>query len=129
MAHIFTILLALCILQSATALGSADIIFLGNNIVTVDADNPAARAIAVKGTRILAVGTEAEVLLHKGASTRIIKLGDRALVPGFIDAHTHDDFAALTHPDMAFKTRGGVTTCIVGNCGFGAAPFEASGWG
>ena len=93
MAHIFTILLALCILQSATALGSADIIFLGNNIVTVDADNPAARAVAVKGPRILAVGTEAEVLLHKGASTRIVKLGDRALVPGFIDAHGHMPFA------------------------------------
>ena len=93
MAHIFTILLALCILQSATALGSADIIFLGNNIVTVDADNPAAKAVAVKGPRILAVGTEAEVLRHNGASTRIIKLGDRALVPGFIDAHGHMPFA------------------------------------
>ena len=93
MAHIFTILLALCILQSATALGSADIIFLGNNIVTVDADNPAAKAVAVKGPRILAVGTEAEVLLHKGASARIVKLGDRALVPGFIDAHGHMPFA------------------------------------
>jgi N-acyl-D-amino-acid deacylase len=46
-----------------------------------------------------------------------------ALSPGFIDVHTHDDFAALTHPDMGFKSRGGVTTCIVGNCGFGAAPF------
>ncbi len=93
MAHIFTILLALCILQSATALGSADIIFLGNNIVTVDADNPAAKAVAVKGPRILAVGTEAEVLRHKGASTRIVKLGNRALVPGFIDAHGHMPFA------------------------------------
>jgi len=93
MAHIFTILLTLCILQSATALGSADIIFLGNNIVTVDADNPAAKAVAVKGPRILAVGTEAEVLRHNGASTRIIKLGDRALVPGFIDAHGHMPFA------------------------------------
>ena len=93
MAHIFTILLALCILQSAAALGSADIIFLGNNIVTVDADNPAAKAVAVKGPRILAVGTEAKVLRHKGASTRIIKLGDRALVPGFIDAHGHMPFA------------------------------------
>ena len=93
MAHIFTILLTLCILQSATALGSADIIFLGNNIVTVDADNPAPKAVAVKGPRILAVGTEAEVLRHNGASTRIIKLGDRALVPGFIDAHGHMPFA------------------------------------
>jgi len=93
MAHIFTILLTLCILQSATALGSADIIFLGNNIVTVDADNPAPKAVAVKGPRILAVGTEAEVLRHNGASTRIVKLGDQALVPGFIDAHGHMPFA------------------------------------
>ncbi|HUU72957.1 MAG TPA: D-aminoacylase [Burkholderiales bacterium] len=46
-----------------------------------------------------------------------------SLAPGFIDVHTHDDFAVLYHPDMGFKSRGGVTTCIVGNCGFGAAPF------
>lgn len=50
----------------------------------------------------------------------------RALAPGFIDVHTHDDFAALLHPDMAFKVRGGVTTCVVGNCGMGPAPFEAA---
>ncbi|MCH9675827.1 MAG: D-aminoacylase [Gammaproteobacteria bacterium] len=47
----------------------------------------------------------------------------RIVAPGFIDVHTHDDFAALLHPDMGFKLVGGVTTCVVGNCGFGAAPF------
>lgn len=46
-----------------------------------------------------------------------------AIAPGFIDVHTHDDFAAVLHPGMAFKTEGGVTTCIVGNCGMGAAPW------
>ncbi|MDH5737249.1 MAG: D-aminoacylase [Gammaproteobacteria bacterium] len=46
-----------------------------------------------------------------------------ALSPGFIDVHTHDDFAAILYPDMAFKLLGGVTTCVVGNCGMGAAPF------
>ena len=45
------------------------------------------------------------------------------LAPGFIDTHTHDDFAALLYPEMGFKVQGGVTTCIVGNCGMGAAPF------
>jgi len=47
-----------------------------------------------------------------------------ALAPGFIDVHTHDDFAVLLHPEMGFKILGGVTTCVVGNCGMGAAPFH-----
>lgn len=45
-----------------------------------------------------------------------------ALAPGFIDVHTHDDFAVLLHPEMGFKVQGGVTTVVVGNCGLGAAP-------
>ncbi len=48
------------------------------------------------------------------------------LAPGFIDSHTHDDLAAVLHPDMGFKVQGGVTTCVVGNCGLGAAPFPVA---
>ena len=48
------------------------------------------------------------------------------LAPGFIDTHTHDDFAAIVHGDMGFKVQGGVTTCVVGNCGIGAAPFPVA---
>jgi N-acyl-D-aspartate/D-glutamate deacylase len=77
--------------------------------------------VAVRGARIETVG---EV---PGRGGREIDASGLALAPGFIDVHTHDDFAALIHPDMAFKARGGVTTCVVGNCGFGAAPWrEAS---
>ncbi len=54
----------------------------------------------------------------------VIDATGMAAAPGFIDVHTHDDFAAMVHPDMAFKSRGGVTTCIVGNCGFSAAPRD-----
>jgi N-acyl-D-amino-acid deacylase len=74
--------------------------------------------VAVESDRIARIGS------LDGCSAKIeIDASGLALSPGFIDVHTHDDFAALTHPDMGFKSRGGVTTCIVGNCGFGAAPF------
>src|SRR5207245_2181128 len=49
-----------------------------------------------------------------------------ALAPGFIDVHSHDDFAVFLTPDMDFKVGQGVTTDIVGNCGLGAAPFAAA---
>jgi N-acyl-D-amino-acid deacylase len=81
---------------------------------------PRAADIAVDGDRIAAVGA----LTSSGRAT----LDGRglALAPGFIDVHTHDDFAALMYPDMAFKLAGGVTTCVIGNCGFGAAPHAAA---
>ena len=92
MHYLVSFLLSLCLLQSATAVASADIIFLGNNIVTVDAANADADAVAVKDQHIVAVGKEARVLQRKGESTRVINLGDRAFVPGFIDAHGHMPF-------------------------------------
>jgi len=77
--------------------------------------------VAVDGARIARVGS-----LDVATAAREIDAGGLALAPGFIDVHTHDDFAALASPDMGFKSRGGVTTCIVGNCGFGAAPYDAA---
>jgi N-acyl-D-amino-acid deacylase len=47
----------------------------------------------------------------------------RAIAPGFIDVHSHDDFAVLLTPAMDFKVMQGVTTDVVGNCGMGASPF------
>ncbi|MFQ5697712.1 MAG: amidohydrolase family protein [Myxococcota bacterium] len=76
--------------------------------------------VAIVGERIGAVG-----LLEARAPVEIDGRG-LALAPGFIDVHTHDDFAVRLHPDMAFKTRQGVTTCVVGNCGFGAAPWPVA---
>jgi N-acyl-D-aspartate/D-glutamate deacylase len=56
-----------------------------------------------------------------GATIEAVGTG---LAPGFIDVHTHDDFAVVLEPDMSFKVLGGVTTCIVGNCGEGPVPTE-----
>jgi N-acyl-D-amino-acid deacylase len=74
--------------------------------------------VAIDGDTIASVGSVG------GKAREIIDGSTLAIAPGFIDVHTHDDFAAVLHPDMAFKTEGGVTTCVVGNCGMGAAPWR-----
>ena len=68
---------------------AADIVFFGEHIHTVDASTAGASAVAVRGTEIVAVGDRAKVETRIGESTRVIELGDHALVPGFIDAHGH----------------------------------------
>src|SRR5215472_9911716 len=73
--------------------------------------------IAIDRDTIASVGTVTQSAKQTVDGTGL------AVAPGFIDVHTHDDFAAVLHPDMAFKTLGGVTTCVVGNCGMGAAPW------
>ena len=66
---------------------SADLIFVGDNIITMD-DNVAS-AVAVIGDRISAVGSREEILAMRDETTQFVDLGARALLPGFIDAHGH----------------------------------------
>ena len=53
-----------------------------------DAD-PRVDAVAVKGGRIIAAGSETDVMALKGPNSKIIDLGGRAMLPGFVDAHGH----------------------------------------
>ncbi|MCP5202232.1 MAG: D-aminoacylase [Gammaproteobacteria bacterium] len=98
-----------------------DVLIRGATVYDGSGGVPFEADVAIDGERIAAIGS------LDGASAALeVDGSSHALAPGFIDVHTHDDFACLQHPDMAFKTRGGVTTCIVGNCGFGAAPHAAA---
>ena len=87
----------------------ADIIFVGDNIITMD--DSEVTAVAVAGDRIVATGTESDILEMRGASTRLIELGDRALLPGFIDAHGHFSSVARYTDllDLSSPPVGGVT--------------------
>ena len=67
----------------------ADTIYRGGPVLTVDAQNSVAEALAVREGRVAAVGAEADVVSLKGPDTRVVELDGRALVPGFIDAHGH----------------------------------------
>ncbi len=69
---------------------AADTIYTGGDIVTVNDKQPSAEALAVKGGKIVAVGGRADIeKAHKGAATKVVDLGGKALLPGFLDAHSH----------------------------------------
>jgi N-acyl-D-amino-acid deacylase len=74
--------------------------------------------IAIAGERIAGVGDGR----HWQPKARI-DARDRIVAPGFIDAHTHDDRAVLSSPDMTPKISQGVTTVVAGNCGVSLAPL------
>jgi len=67
----------------------ADLIFTGGTVWTGAGEGPLAEALAVKGDRILAVGTHQEVSALAGPGTRTVALEGRTLLPGFVDSHTH----------------------------------------
>ena len=67
----------------------ADTIFSGGDILTMNDATRSAAALAVKDGRILAVGAEADVLAKRGPSTRMVDLGGRTMLPGFVDGHSH----------------------------------------
>ena len=76
--------------------------------------------VAVIGDRITAVGD----LGTFSADREVIATG-KAVAPGFIDAHTHDDRAVLCGPTcMLCKMSQGVTTVVVGNCGISLSPVR-----
>ena len=85
LAFTFSVVLAGC----AQEADPADTIFHGDNVVTMDPRRPTVEAVAVRGETIVAAGPMDEVMALEGPSTRVVDLGDHALLPGFIDAHGH----------------------------------------
>lgn len=79
----------------AFAADTADTIYSGGPILTMDDAAPRAEAVAVKGGRILAVGAAADVMKLKGDSTKLVDLGGRTMLPGFIDPHGHTSLGGL----------------------------------
>jgi hypothetical protein len=67
----------------------ADLVLRGDNIMTVDPETAGATAVAVRGQEIVSVGSAADIEALIGENTRVVDLGEHALLPGFIDAHGH----------------------------------------
>jgi predicted amidohydrolase YtcJ len=110
----------------------ADLVITGADVYTVDAVRHWAKAIAIRGDRIVAVGTEDQVREHAGPAAEQLHLPGRMVLPGFQDAHIHAAFGgrnllslnldaletpreylaaiaahAAAHPDLEWITGGG----------------------
>lgn len=87
------ILAALALAASCGDAGSdsemADLVLRGGRVATVNADDAIAEAVAVRGSWIVAVGTDDEVAARVGPDTEVIDLDGRLAVPGFIEGHGH----------------------------------------
>ena len=98
-------------------MGTWDLVIRNATIYDGSGAKPFAGSVAINGERIGAVGDV------PGEGAQELDGSGQAIAPGFIDVHSHDDFAVFLTPAMDFKVMQGVTTDVVGNCGMGASPF------
>lgn len=99
-----------------------DIAFVGGTVVDGTGDRAYRADVAVKDGRIARIGALSDV-----EASRVIDISDRIITPGFIDIHSHSDFV-LPLPDqgdfLKHFVRQGITTIVVGNCGYAPAPIN-----
>ncbi|MGR2767053.1 N-acyl-D-amino-acid deacylase family protein [Photobacterium ganghwense] len=99
-----------------------DTVFRNVQVVDGTGAEPYHADVAISGDRIAAIGDLA------GCQATVVIDGDgKALAPGFIDVHTHDDTNVIRYPDCLAKISQGVTSVIVGNCGISASPAVLAG--
>ena len=94
-----------------------DLLIRGATVIDGTGGAPKFVDVAVRDGRISAVEVQ-----RTGTAAREIDGRGRVLAPGFIDIHTHSDFTLPLNPLAEAKVRQGVTTEVVGNCGFSVAP-------
>jgi N-acyl-D-amino-acid deacylase len=94
-----------------------DILIRGGTIIDGSGRPGAIGDVAIRDSRIAALGRS----LPAG-SAKVIDAECLAVAPGFIDIKTHSDFTLPINPKAESKVRQGVTTEIIGHCGFSVAP-------
>jgi predicted amidohydrolase YtcJ len=89
MTRIATALLLAAALPPAAAAQQADLLITNARVYTVDAALPRAQAIAVRGDRIVFVGSNQEAATLRGPNTRVFDVEGKTVIPGMIDSHGH----------------------------------------
>ncbi len=89
MNFLLSLLLAFALSECVFAQSPADLVLLNGKIRTVSDRQPEAQAVACLGNRIVAVGSNQEIRKWIGATTKVIDLLGKRVVPGFNDSHVH----------------------------------------
>ena len=114
------------------ALAQADktTVFKGGTILTVDANFSAAEALAFRGNKILAVGSENTVLQAAGEDATVVDLEGKTVLPGFIDAHTHVVSGSVVDSIMDYVGMARFSTVaeVLGHISSRAAATPAGDW-
>ena len=98
-----------------------DLVIKGATVIDGSGSSGFGGDVGIQGDRIVEIGPNIEV---EAAET--LDATGLVLSPGFIDVHSHDDFHVLIEPEVRHNILQGITTAIVGNCGFGAAESDAA---
>ncbi|MGC8643608.1 MAG: amidohydrolase [Isosphaeraceae bacterium] len=88
---------------------AADQVIRNGRVITVDAHDTVAQAVAIRGDRIVAVGSDRQIEPLIGPSTKVIDAAGKTVLPGLIDSHCHPLSAAgseADHPIPAFESLG-----------------------
>ena len=104
MRHLLFCCLSLLLATAVLAEAPADLLLVHARISTMDPARPEAEALAVRGDRIVAVGSSAALATLRGPDTQVIDAAGRRVVPGFIEGHGH--FMALGEQLSVLDLRG-----------------------
>ncbi|HEV8043381.1 MAG TPA: amidohydrolase family protein [Bryobacteraceae bacterium] len=91
------------VLSAALAAQPADLVLRYGKIVTLESSAPEVEALAARGSKIVAIGTNQQIRSYIGPSTKIVNLRGRLAIPGFVEGHGH--FMGLGASKMSLNLR------------------------
>src|SRR5699024_8282258 len=80
-------------------------LFINGEVITVNKHNEVMEAVAVQGSKIIAVGTTEDILKLEDDKSETIELNGKTLMPGFIDSHIHFTIYGTNELSIKCKTR------------------------